>query len=88
MQSKIIVQGLTDGIGNDYCAASLLLLSFAKIPDLEQKLKDGWDKEFQFIWDTVRDVLILVAIMLAYNCMINNLPKDECDGEEASVQGP
>ena len=35
VQSKFIVQGFIDGIGNDYRAADLWLLSFAKISDLE-----------------------------------------------------
>ena len=47
VQPKIIVQGLIDGIGKDYCAANLWLSTLAKIPDLEQKFKDSWDKEFQ-----------------------------------------
>ena len=75
VQNKIIVQNLIDGLGSEYCAVNAWLLSLAKFPDLEQKFKDRWEKEFAFITATVKDVLVMVAVMLAYNCLLHKYPK-------------
>ena len=74
VQNKIIVQNLIDGLGSEYCAVNAWLLSLAKFPDLEQKFKDRWEKEFAFITATVKDVLVMVAVMLAYKLLAAQIP--------------
>ena len=74
-RSRILVQTLITGLGNNYVPASTWLKALEVMEPIMLAFKERWKAEVRGFITTLESTRDLVACILAYNAMVNTFPK-------------
>ena len=86
IRSRILVQTLITGLGNDYVPASTWLKALEVMEPIMLAFKERWKAEVQGFITTFESTRDVVACILAYNVMVNTFPKTSASDRRQSIK--
>ena len=86
IKNKIVSHSLVEGLGSDYMPVRYWLVSLKEMPVMHTHCTDRYKEEVASYFKTLDDVVVIVAVMLSYNCLHFKFPKVDAEKRRTALK--